>query len=401
MIPTKHVPGANGGGDRFSDKIMRQESSSMTTGDGARRRNRRYLILVGLVLAAMGGWSAFWYFAAGQAEKAIAGWRAREAQAGRIYTCGEQNLRGFPFRIEVDCTPAAATFTSGGVKLTVETKAAIVAAQIYQPGLLISELQGPLTFGEAGKAPEFVATWKQAVSSVAGNPTAPQRVALVFDQPSVARMDGGSQMNVLKADHVEIHGRLVGGSVWDKPVIEVGLSLQQAAMPAVNAVAKPVDGEIVATLHGLKDFSPKPWPARFREIQAAGGFIEITRARLQQGETVAIGAGKLSLNAQGYLQGTLNVTASGLEHFLNAIGADMAIKKSPEMDKVAGFLDRLAPGLGNVAREQAGAHLSFGIKAIEGNATLEGKPAVALPLTFDNGAVSLGMIPLGRTPSLF
>ena len=107
------------------------------------------------------------------------------------------------------------------------------------------------------------------------------------------------------------------------------------------------------------------------------------------------------MDAQGYLQGTLNVTASGLEHFLNAIGADMAVKNSPEMDKVAGFLDRLAPGFGNVAREQAGAHITFGIKAIEGNATLEGKPAVTLPLRFDNGAVSLGPIPLGRTPSLF
>lgn len=371
--------------------------------ENARRRNRRYLILFGLVVAAMGGWSAFWYYAAGQAEQAIAGWRAREAQAGRDYTCGKQTLRGFPFRIEVDCAPMAATFVSGGVKLKVETKAAIVAAQIYQPGLLISELQGPLTFGEAGKPPEFVATWQQAVSSVGGNPTAPQRVALVFDQPAVARVDGGGQQTaVIKADHVEIHGRLVGGSVWDKPVIELALSLQQAAVPALKAAATaPIDGEIVVTLHGLKDFSPKPWPARLREIQQNGGFIEITRARLKQGDTLAIGAGKLSLNAQGYLDGTLNVTAAGLEHFLNAIGADVAVKNSPEMDKVAGFLDRLAPGLGNVAREQAGAHITFGIKAIEGNATLEGKPAVSLPLTFNNGAVALGMIPLGHTPSLF
>ena len=108
--------------------------------------------------------------------------------------------------------------------------------------------------------------------------------------------------------------------------------------------------------------------------------IDIGKARLQQGDTIAAGSGKLSLNAQGYLQGQMMVTVAGLEHFLNAIGADMAVKKSPEMDKVAGFLDRLAPGLGNVAREQAGAHITFGIKAIEGNATLEGKPAVTLPL---------------------
>ena len=35
---------------------------------------------------------------------------AREAEAGRIYTCGSQTLGGYPFRIEVDCVTAAAEF---------------------------------------------------------------------------------------------------------------------------------------------------------------------------------------------------------------------------------------------------------------------------------------------------
>jgi hypothetical protein len=374
----------------------------MATPESVRRRKRRFITLIVLLLALGGGWSAFWFYAASQAQQQIAGWRAREAKAGRVYTCGQQTLRGFPFRIEVDCAPAAASFKSGGVPFDVETKRAIVVAQIYSPNLLIAEVTGPLTVSEAGKAPELVANWREAYSSVGGNPLAPQRVAIVFDNPTLARADGAGQETVLQADHMEIHGRLVGGSVWDKPVIELALSMKQASLPAVRlAKAAPVDGEIVAALHGLDDFSPKPWPARFREIQKNGGFIEIMRSRLSQGQTLAVGAGKLSLTPDGYLQGKLTVTAAGLEHFLNAIGASMTIKNSPEMDKVAGFLDKLSPGLGNLAREQVGSHLSFGVKAIEGNSKLEGKPAVTLPLTFDQGAVSLGPIPLGQTPKLF
>ena len=371
--------------------------------DTARRRNRRYLTMVLAVAVLIGGWSAFWFYAANEAQKAIAGWRAREAKAGRVYTCGEQTLRGFPFRIEVDCAPFTAMFTSGGVAFKVTLPRGLAAAQIYQPGLLISEFQGPLVFGEAGKPPSLTANWQLAQSSVAGTPAAPERVALVFDKLTVARLDGGKQEPLFNAAHAEFHGRLVGGTVSDKPVVELALSAKQAVLPALAtaARAKPGDGEIVATLKGLKDFAPKPWAARFREIQAAGGTIDISKARLQQGDTIAAGSGTLSLNPQGYLQGQLTTTVAGLADFLNAIGADMAVKKSPEMDKVAGFLDRLAPGLGNVAREQAGAHITFGIKAIEGNATLEGKPAVTLPLRFDNGAVSLGPIPLGHTPSLF
>ena len=48
-------------------------------------------------------------------------------------------------------------------------------------------------------------------------------------------------------------------------------------------------------LSGLKDFSPKPWPERFREIQAAGGKVEIVQSRMQQGELVAVAAGTLGL----------------------------------------------------------------------------------------------------------
>ena len=66
-----------------------------------------------------------------------------------------------------------------------------------------------------------------------------------------------------------------------------------------------------------------------------------------------------------------------------------------------GALDRLAPGLGNLARQQAGPALAAGLGALGAPATLEGKVALVLPLRFSDGAVSLGPIPLGRTPPLF
>ena len=54
-------------------------------------------------------------------------------------------------------------------------------------------------------------------------------------------------------------------------------------MPIVHPAAeRPVDADITAVLRGLNDFSPKPWPAHFRELQAAGGRIDITQARVQR-----------------------------------------------------------------------------------------------------------------------
>ena len=81
-------------------------------------------------------------------------------------------------------------------------------AQVYQPVLIISEFRGPLTIGQPGKEPEFLAIWKLAQSSVRGTPAAPQRASLVFDDPAVDRFNGGARQNLLRARHIEVHGRI-------------------------------------------------------------------------------------------------------------------------------------------------------------------------------------------------
>ena len=356
-----------------------------------------------LFVALVGGWSWFWHYAAGRAEVAIAGWRAREAKAGRIYNCGTQSIGGYPFRIEVDCDKASAVFRSNQPPVEIRTAGLLVVAQVYDPELLITEFHGPLTIAEPGKPPSIVANWKLGQSSVHGTPTAPQRVSVVLDGPVLDRINGTARQDLLHANRIELHGRLVGGTVTDHPVIEVVTRLRQASAAALHpAMVQPLDADITAVLRGLNDFSPKPWPARFREIQAAGGRIDITQARVAQGDTLAVGDGSLTLNANGRLEGQLRVTVAGLESFLASINAGPTVQASPGMDKVAGALDRLVPGLGGVARQQAtNTNFALGLTMLGQQTVLEGKRAVTLPLRFDDGAVFLGPIHIGDTPALF
>jgi hypothetical protein len=367
-----------------------------------RRSNRRYAVLLVLVVALIAGWSWFWKYAAAKAEVAMDGWRAREAQAGRVYACGSQSTGGFPFRFEVNCDAASAVFRSNQPPVEVKAGGILVVAQVYQPNLLISEIHGPLTIADLGQAPKIVANWKLGQSSVRGTPGAPERVSIVFDQPVIDLVTNGSETNLLRAQRVELHGRIAEGSAADNPVIEVVLRLAQASAPAFNpATVRPVDAEITGVMRGLGDFAPKPWHERFRELQRKGGRIDITQARIAQGETIAVGSGSLSIDPNGQLDGQLDVTVAGLEPFLISIGAQQAIQKSQGMDKVAGMLNRLSPGLGDVAREQAGANLSAGINMLGKPATLEGRRAVTLPLRLKDGTAYLGPIPLGPTPLLF
>ncbi len=367
-----------------------------------RRTRRRYVVMLMLVVVLIGGWSWFWKYAAAKAEVAVEGWRAREAKAGRVYKCGSQSMGGFPFRIEVNCDAASAEFRSNQPPVEVKAGGVMVVAQVYQPNLLISEIQGPLTIADLGQAPKIVANWKLGQSSVRGTPHNPERVSMVFDEPVVNLVSGSTETNLLRAQRVELHGRIIEGSASDNPVVEAVLRLVQASAPAVNpATVKPVDAEIRGVMRGLGDFSPKPWHERFRELQQRGGRIDITQARVAQGETLAVGSGSLAIDPNGQLDGQLEVTVAGLEPFLISIGAQQAIQKSQSMDKVAGMLNRLSPGLGDVARQQAGANLSLGINMLGKPATLEGRNAVALPLIFKGGTAYLGPIPLGPTPVMF
>ena len=374
----------------------------MTTVYPARRTAWRYISLLLLAAALFGGWSWFWVAATGKAQATVEGWRAREAKAGRIYACGSESFGGYPFRFEMTCDAASALFQSNQPPVELKVRNILVAAQIYQPTLLLSEFHGPLTVAAPGQAPALVVNWKLFQSSVRGTPAAPERVSLVLDKPVVDSMSTGTARTLLRANHIEIPGRLAEGSVLSQPVIDVALRLDGAVAPDVHpALAQPVDAMIDTVLRGLNDFSSKPWSERFRQIQAAGGRIDVTQARVQQGDIIAVGSGSVSINPNGRPQGQLRVTIAGLESFLKLIGAQQIVQASPQVDKLAGVLDRLSPGLGNVARQQVGANLSAGINMIGEQTTLEGQRAVTLPLKFEDGRMFLGPIPLGDAPALF
>ena len=188
-------------------------------------------------------------------------------------------------------------------------------------------------------------------------------------------------------------------------MIEVVLKLAAASAPSWHqAAATPVDADITAVLRGLKDFSPQSWPVRFRELQAAGGRIEIANARVKQGDTIAVASGVLGLTPAGRLDGQINLTIANLEIFLPSLGLDRMLAPetaSPQLNNAFGALDRIMPGLGNVARKNAGPAIVASINIMGQPAELEGQRAVKLPLRFNDGAVSLGPVMIGFVPPLF
>jgi hypothetical protein len=388
-----------------------------------RRPLWRLFIAPVLLLIAAIAWSVFWFFAASQVDVSADAWRAREAKSGRVYDCAKRSVAGFPFRLEVRCDGASVSLISqtagqAGAQTPVTAKLGqiLVVAQVYDPKLLIAEFTSPATISDRN-AQSFVVNWRLGHSSVVGLPAEPQRASVEFDDPAIDRIDASTRARLANAKHVELHGRLLEGAPADRPMIESALRISQGSIQGVHPVlVEPFDADIRAVVSGLKDFSPKPWPERFREIQAAGGHVEIAQSRIQQGDLVAVAAGTLGLSPSGGLEGELQMTVAGIEKVIAALGIDKMLEdgvpqatldrvapgvKTQDINNLMGALDRAIPGLGKVVKKNANIGVAAGINALGKEAELEGRKARTFPLRFVDGAVFLGPLKVAQTPPLF
>lgn len=364
-------------------------------------------ILVLIVLA--GGWCWLWYYAAAKADRTLTGWVQREAAAGRLYTCGSQDITGFPFRIQAHCVQAGAQINSNQPPFAVNAEDITFTAQVFNPTLLVARVTGPLTLSVPGQPPTFTANWSSAEMSLRGLPPAPESVTIAVDNPRVDQMIDAKSTAIFTAESAEVRTSIIGGSINSNPVIETLIRFAAATAPTVHPLlAAPVRGDIDAEFKGFKDLAPKTWAQRFREMQAAGGSIEIKHLRLERPDSIILGTGTLTLNANGKLEGLIRVAIAGIENIVPRLGIDRAINRGINQlsgDKAGGqglsALDRLMPGLSNAVRDTATSSVIDSLNKMGQPTEIDKKPAIVLPLRVSDGSVYLGMLPLGELPPLF
>jgi hypothetical protein len=366
-------------------------------------------VVVGLAIV----WCGLWYYAAGVANRTLAGWIASEAAAGRVYTCGSEGVGGFPFSIQVRCVQAAATFKSAQPQIDLAANDITFTAQVWRPTELVGDVVGPVTVAAPGQAPSLVANWSSARMRVDGLPPNPEAISVNVERPHLDRGAGGgagtSGATLFTADSANLVARIVSGSIKNNPVIDITLHFVSAAAPTLHpALAEPLRGDVEVVVRGFKDLEQKPLAQRLRELQAAGGSIELKTLRLQRADAIVVGSGTVKVNANGRLDGLLQVAVYGLDAIVPQLGIDRLIEQ--RFDEIAGggqaqqglaALDRLVPGLSGVVRQGANATLVDDVKKMGKPTEIDSKPAVALPLRLADGAVYLGLIRIGDIPPLF
>jgi hypothetical protein len=351
-----------------------------------------------IVLAAL--WCGLWYVSASVADRALAGWVEREAAAGRAYACGTQTIGGFPLNIAAHCGDVSAEIKNSQPPYSITAKAVDFVAEVYRPTRLVGEISGPLTVAASGQPPSLNANWTRARLVVNGVPPYPDTLSFDFDAPHLDR--AGSSETLFNAQRLNFRALTTEGSPRDHPVLDLTMHLAGASAAFHPLIAQPLDGDIEAVVRGLADLSPKPWADRMHEMQAAGGGIEIKSFRLAQTDALVVGAGMLSLNGEGKLDGVVRVAVVGIERIVPLLGIDRMIGQG--IDQWSGgsnTLDRLVPGLSKTIAQTANATVIENLKKMGEQTSIDNRPAILLPLRFVNGTVYLGMLRIGDMPALF
>ncbi len=344
------------------------------------RRSRWIVAPLIIVVLLACAWSGLWVWASRVADGEIAAWIGREAAVGRVYGCASRTIGGYPFRIELRCTEPTVELRGQGTPVSIKAREILAVAQVYQPALVIAEVAGPMTVADASGALALTADWTLLQASVRGLPATPERISLVFDGARLRRTGDADADALVRADHIEFHVRQNAASRAEVPAFDIVSRLVNAVVPSVPGFsARPFNAEASAVLRGLRDLVPKPVAMRLREWQAAGGRLEIAQARMQQGEALATAKGDVGLSANGRLDGTLTLALVGFEDLARLVGLPNIQLRGDQ----GGLIGRLSSILGG------------------GETEIDGRKAMAIPLRFNDGAVSFGPIPLGRTQAWF
>ncbi len=283
----------------------------------ARRRSRLGLFLPSVLLLVVAlAWSAGWFWIRGRADQEIASWFAREATAGRTWTCEDRSLAGYPFRLELRCAALTLDRSDGRFRLGPLT----AVAQVYQPRLVLFESAGPF-HAEQGDLTGDVA-WTALRGSVHGASEGFTRASLTVDGPKVSVSGAEPGPIVVSGRHLELHARPTPGRFDADGAVDLNLQLAQAAVPQLDALTRsddPADLSLEATITRATVLGTGTVPRELERWRRAGGSLDLAALSLSKGRQRVQATGSLGIDGAHRPAGQIDLRAAGVDTLVGSI----------------------------------------------------------------------------------
>jgi hypothetical protein len=270
---------------------------------------KRIIILGSVVVAVVVLWSAAWFVLSGVIRQNIEALALADGVTTPNVTCETLGVGGFPFRFDVHC--GTARVVSGDI--VVDVPAIRASALVYNPFQLLASALGPLQITDSFTGTRNAVAWSALDAS------------LRLDNWRIARGSISAKdvvwSDMLFGDAVIAQSPLVELHLLDIPEQhDPGRRLASLALYApVKSLAWPgltltdTNAEIQLELSGLPD-DVRNWgdPMLLRNLQQAGGALKVVSIHGTDADSVLDAQGELRLDAQGQLEGSIDITSTGV-----------------------------------------------------------------------------------------
>lgn len=331
---------------------------------------KRYYVLIAVILALIGAYTAYWFYALDLAKKGFADAVAAERARGNTLTYASEEWGGFPIRIGVDLT--GVTWKAGA--LSFEAGKMRLEAMPWRPSHVLVRAEGAARLAWNDDETRESAVFRPGLLiasirySLAGTF---EGADLELRNAGVSGTHEDGAPYAFQAARMQADTRFVAGSARGRETFDVAFSADKIDLPPEPA---PRLGTRIASVRFSARLSELPpfstgWRAPNRDtlvnyLGESGTTAEIARLDFDWGQVSAKGAGKLTLDAANRPTGTLNFTILGIRQLIDALSAN-------DLIDTGGATLPDAPGGTPVALVLKDGQLTFGPFALSGLAPLD------------------------------
>jgi hypothetical protein len=280
------------------------------------RRLWLYLPFAALMVLAL-GWTGLWFYGRHRIGQELDNQFARQASLGRVWSCPDRRIGGYPFRIEISCEKptfaadrgqnGAVAGTLGRLSVTAQTAGVVSLAHI------VGRFDGPLVLNEEGFGRTTI-NWTSALASLRGFRNRLERVSLDLTAPEALVEPRGGEPVRLKAAAIEAHLR-EGVLPADPGTYDVAFRMTQAEVPPLDAMLgsrDPVNLLLDGKILNVGPIDRRDWRATIENWRTRNGVFRVEQFNLTKGVPRLEAKGELRLDALKRLEGRLDA------NFVNA-----------------------------------------------------------------------------------
>jgi len=287
------------------------------TKPAATPRWKLYAPYVALLVLAL-GWSVYWYVASRATQQALESWFAQERSFGRVWSCGERTVGGYPFRIELRCSNPSFEGRLGAAQGKARIGDLLAASHLYNPKLIVGEFKSPLNFRAQDHGVEIGIEWRKLLISHRMG-VSPGQTSIEMEDGVLRAKDPMVQID-LRSERFEFHLRPTPETEASLDVALRFVKLQSAPLDQLTGETSPIDAVVSVSFAQSRAFNGANLAQSLENWRLAQGKLQINEFKLAKANARLEIKGPLSLDEARRIRGKLDIDANGLGRLLAAQG---------------------------------------------------------------------------------